>query len=211
MSPTVGSLQFFTALVDYRKYLMPVRPFTLAGRILHMGRYGRSADDARMYPLFIGYQSLVRGYDIGSFDANECGGSSSTCPVFDQLVGSKVLVGNLELRFPLFGVLGLGTGYYGALPIETALFYDAGVAWTGSDGAQLFGNGSRQIVSSAGVALRMNLFGYAIGEVDFVKPFAGKDPKDEVAAECLKKALEATPLPCPRDSKPIKVKTAICL
>lgn len=44
-----------------------------------------------------------------------------------------------------------------------------------------------------------------------VKPFAGKDPKDEVAAECLRKALEATPLPCPRDAKPIKVKTAICL
>ena len=171
VSPTVGSLQFFTALVDYRKYLMPVRPFTLAGRIMHMGRYGRSADDGRMYPLFIGYQSLVRGYDIGSFDASECGGSSSACPVFDQLVGSKVLVGNVELRFPLFGVLGLGSGYYGALPIETALFYDAGVAWTGSDGAQLFGNGSRQIVSSAGVAVRMNLFGYAIGEVDFVKPF----------------------------------------
>lgn len=44
-----------------------------------------------------------------------------------------------------------------------------------------------------------------------VKPFAGKDPADEVAAECLRKALEATPLPCPRDAKAIKVKTAICL
>jgi hypothetical protein len=44
-----------------------------------------------------------------------------------------------------------------------------------------------------------------------VKPFAGRDPKDETAAECIKKALEATQLPCPRDAKPIKVKTAICL
>jgi hypothetical protein len=44
-----------------------------------------------------------------------------------------------------------------------------------------------------------------------VKPFAGKDPKDEVAAECIKKALETTQLPCPRDAKAIKVKTAICL
>jgi len=44
-----------------------------------------------------------------------------------------------------------------------------------------------------------------------VKPFAGRDPKDEDAAECIKKALEATQLPCPRDAKPIKVKTAICL
>ena len=44
-----------------------------------------------------------------------------------------------------------------------------------------------------------------------VKPFAGRDPKDETAAECIKKALETTQLPCPRDAKPIKVKTAICL
>jgi hypothetical protein len=45
----------------------------------------------------------------------------------------------------------------------------------------------------------------------FVKPFAGRDKADEVAAECLKKALEATQLPCPRDGQTIKVSTAICL
>ncbi len=44
-----------------------------------------------------------------------------------------------------------------------------------------------------------------------VKPFGGREKADEVAAECLKKALETTQLPCPRDGKPIKVKTAICL
>ncbi len=44
-----------------------------------------------------------------------------------------------------------------------------------------------------------------------VKPFAGRDKADDTAAECLRKALEITPLPCPRDAKPIKVKTAICL
>jgi hypothetical protein len=44
-----------------------------------------------------------------------------------------------------------------------------------------------------------------------VKPFAGKDPTDDVAADCLRKALEATQLPCPRDGNPIDVTTAICL
>jgi len=44
-----------------------------------------------------------------------------------------------------------------------------------------------------------------------VKPFAGKDAADEVAADCLRKALETTQLPCPRDARAIKVKTAICL
>jgi Tol biopolymer transport system component len=169
--PMFGTLDMITALADYRKYIMPFRPFTLAGRIVHIGRYGRDADDNRMYPLFIGYPSLVRGYDIGSFDASECGTTNGSCPVFDQLVGSKILVGNAELRFPPFGLLHLGGGYYGFLPIEAGIFYDAGVAWTATEGAQLFGNGPRKIVRSTGVSLRMNLFGYAIGQMDVVHPF----------------------------------------
>jgi len=44
-----------------------------------------------------------------------------------------------------------------------------------------------------------------------VQPFGGKDPADAAAADCLKKALEQTQLPCPRDGKPIDVRTAICL
>src|SRR3989454_12080658 len=87
-----------------------------------------------------GYSSLVRGYDIGSFSAGECGnGNGTTCPVFDQLIGSKILVGNIELRFPPFGLLGVGGGYYGALPIEAGIFYDAGVAWADSAKAPIFG------------------------------------------------------------------------
>jgi hypothetical protein len=44
-----------------------------------------------------------------------------------------------------------------------------------------------------------------------VKPFAGRDPADDTAAKCLKTALDAMQLACPRDAKPVKVKTAICL
>ncbi len=44
-----------------------------------------------------------------------------------------------------------------------------------------------------------------------VKPFAGRDPVDETAAECLRKALETTQVACPRDGNPVAVKTAICL
>ena len=169
--PTFGGLQFFTTYVDYRKYVMPLRPFTLAVRALHIGRYGRDAEDQRIYPLFIGYPSLVRGYDRGSFQASECtGGSATSCPVFDQLWGSRLLIGNVELRFPPFGLIGVGGGYYGILPIEAGIFYDAGVAWTQSDGAKLFG-GTRNWVRSAGVTLRMNLLGYAIGQMDIVHPF----------------------------------------
>src|SRR6266498_636822 len=171
VDPTFGSLQFFTALADYRKYVMPVRPFTFTARVLHVGRYGRDAEDNRMYPLFIGYSSLVRGYDINSFQASECGNSTTSCPVFDQLIGSKMLIGNVELRFPPFGLLGAGGGYYGVLPIEAGVFYDAGVAWTSAEGPQLFGSGPRKLVRSAGVSFRLNLLGYAIGQMDVVHPF----------------------------------------
>ena len=34
-----------------------------------------------------------------------------------------------ELRFPLFGVLGMGSGYYGALPLDFTVFGDGGLAW----------------------------------------------------------------------------------
>lgn len=44
-----------------------------------------------------------------------------------------------------------------------------------------------------------------------VKPFAGRDPADAKAADCLKRAIEKLQLACPRDGKPVPVKTAICL
>ncbi|HEV8381468.1 MAG TPA: BamA/TamA family outer membrane protein [Gemmatimonadales bacterium] len=170
VDPTVGTLQFVTLLGDYRKYVMPLRPFTLAGRVLHVGRYGRNAEDNRMYPLFIGYQSFVRGYDYNSVTFNECE-NTSPCPLLVQLFGSRILVANAELRFPPFGLLGAGGGYYGILPVEAGIFYDAGVAWTSTEGAKLFGDGPRRLMRSAGVSLRMNLFGYAIGQMDIVHPF----------------------------------------
>jgi hypothetical protein len=44
-----------------------------------------------------------------------------------------------------------------------------------------------------------------------VQPFSGKDPADAAAASCLEKALQTTQLPCPRDGKPVAVRSAICL
>jgi hypothetical protein len=169
-SVSAGSLSLQNVLADYRRYAMPLRPFTLAARVLHYGRYGRDAEDNRLMPLFIGYPTLVRGYDAGSFSPDECGTNTlGDCAVFDQLLGSKMLVGNFELRFPLLGVLGLGGGYYGFLPIEFGAFYDAGVAWTKNEKAW-FLDGSRDLVRSAGATLRLNLLGYLIAEVIFVNP-----------------------------------------
>jgi WD40 repeat protein len=176
VDPVVGGLQFFNVLADYRRYFMPLRPFTLAARVLEYGRFGPSADDPRIYPNFLGYQSLVRGYDYNSVLTDCQSGIGNSCNVYNALFGSSIAVGNVELRFPLLGVLGLGHGYYGALPIETALFADGGQAWV-SDAAARAGTSAgmpfswKRWIGSVGVAARLNLFGYAVIEVDFVRPF----------------------------------------
>jgi len=178
VTPTIGSFDMYTIMADYRRYLMPVRPFTIALRALHYGRYGPDAEDPRMYPLYIGYESMVRGYDYYSYDINEYPGGTGG---FNQsrLYGSKFLVGNAELRFPLFGVLGLGKGYYGVFPIDMLFFYDWGVAWfadaAGQNNKPTFLGGRREPISSAGVGLRVNVFGYLVIGVNYVKPFDRND------------------------------------
>jgi Tol biopolymer transport system component len=176
VSPTIGDLKYTGVLADYRRYVMPVRPYTFALRLLHYGRYGSGGGDERLQPLFIGYPNLVRGYDVNSFGAAECVSSKdSSCPVFDQLLGTRVAVANLELRFPPFGALG-GKGLYGPIPIELLGFADVGVAWRKGDSVKLDLSGadgsltSRRPVRSLGVGARVNVFGYAILEVDYVKP-----------------------------------------
>ncbi len=149
---------------------MPVRPFTLAARVLHYGRYGKDSQDGRLTPIFIGYQDLVRGYDAGSFTTADCGNDTLSCPSFDRLFGSRIAVANFELRFPLLGVLHLGKGYYGALPLETGVFYDAGVAWNKGEKPSFIHGGTRKMVRSYGAVARLNLLGYLVLEADYVKP-----------------------------------------
>jgi outer membrane protein assembly factor BamA len=70
---------------------------------------------------------------------------------------------------------------YGPVPVEVALFADGGVAWNAltqpqpptalSIGTQPHPFKLSDCVSSAGVALRVNLLGFAVGEFDFSRPF----------------------------------------
>ncbi len=175
VSPTIGSLSYVGVLGDYRRYFMPVRPFTFATRLLHYGRYAKDGEDPRLQPLFLGYPGLVRGYTYGSFDGSECNPTAedpNSCPVFDQLLGSRMAVANAELRFPLFGALGIGSGYYGVFPVEFIAFGDAGLAWDNANKPSVFGgSGTRDPVFSAGAGLRINLLGFAVAEVALVRPF----------------------------------------
>ena len=169
LSQSSGSLSYTGALADVRTYLMPFRPVTFAFRGMYYGRYGSDAENERLPILYLGYPGLIRGYDPGSFQAGECGIQvDGSCPAFDRLIGSKVGIFNAEMRVPLWSLFG-GDNFYGPLPVELALFGDAGVAW-GSGSQPGFTDGDREPVTSIGAALRANVFGFAVAEIDYVKP-----------------------------------------
>ena len=178
VSPAFGTWQFTAGLVDYRRYLY-LRPFTLAVRGLMYGRYGR---DAERFPIFLGTTELLRGYTYGSFRNNECiadpGSNSQTgCAELDQLIGSKVAVANVELRFPLTRSLVLGFLPIGFPPIEAALFYDAGIAWSEGSVVTLRRTAAdsnpvlvRAPLKSWGGSIRVNMLGLMILRFDYTKP-----------------------------------------
>ncbi len=178
VSPTFGSLEYQTILADYRRYVL-LRPFTVAARAIHVGRYGADAESDRLTPLFIGYDSLVRGYTSGSFELSECStGNAEDCPEFNRLVGSKIGVANLEVRFPLLGTDRWGLINFPYLPTELAGFFDAGVAWTDKEKPDLkFDERSsgRVPVFSTGAAARFNVLGALIMEVYYAYPFQRPD------------------------------------
>jgi outer membrane protein assembly factor BamA len=129
------------------------------------------SEDTRLFPLFVGYPNLVRGYDVNTFDVSDCvATATSDCPAFDRLIGSRVLVGNLEFRFPLLRPFGASQRMYGPVPVEVALFTDAGVAWNRGEKPSFLG-GTRDGVASAGAALRVNFLGFAVGEFSFAHPY----------------------------------------
>ena len=174
-----GDLHFQTALADWRKYFF-MRPVTFAVRALHYGRYGPDAEDSRLYPLYIGQDALVRGYDIGSIGLGECGAQVNTtgaCPVFDRLIGSRIAVANAELRIPLLGTREFGLVNAPYLPTELEVFGDSGLAWNKGDHPRLRfvrNTDARVPVFSVGVGVRI-LLSYIPLEFYVAKPFQRPD------------------------------------
>ncbi|MGA9837400.1 MAG: hypothetical protein WBQ26_08825 [Gemmatimonadaceae bacterium] len=198
-TPTFGQLNFQGLLGDYRRYFF-MQPFTLAVRGLHYGRYGRDAEaynNGQIYPLYLGEETLIRGYGLGSFSPNECvaNGGSNACPVFDRLLGSRVDVFNLEFRIPLFGSPQFGVFPTSLLPVEIAPFFDGGIAYSSSqppdwrlarsaNGIPASCSSAAAVAQSAfvncvdhipvfstGITARVNLMGYFVLETYLAHPF----------------------------------------
>lgn len=182
IAPAVGGWQFEYGLIDLRKYFF-AQPFTLAIRTVAEGRVG---PDANEFPIYLGDPFFIRGYTAGSLLLHECSTSVSAIPVIgvigsgntgcgalDQLIGSRIAVGNIELRFPLTQALSLG--FLPPLPVEAGIFYDVGIAW--NNGSTLKWSRAptdnpetvRIPLRSWGASLDFNVYGLFILRVDFAQ------------------------------------------
>jgi hypothetical protein len=165
IEPAFGAVTFADVRADARRYFMPLRPVTVAVRLQHVGRYGPDAGDARLTPLVLGLQTLVRGYDLRRFALDECGRTATECSLLNELAGSRFALFNLELRAPVLGLL-TGDLEYGAVPVEAIAYVDAGFLWTRHANAPL----ERDRFRSVGIGGRANLGGLIV-EITAARPF----------------------------------------
>lgn len=152
IAPTLGDLSFVTLTADYRRYLMPIRPLTVAMRVEHVGRYGADAADGRLLPLVWTVRDLVRGHSMRDAVGRSC--STSTCEPLTDAGARRLSVANVELRLPLVGALGV-IRESGPLPIDAFAFADAGWFESGFVGAS-----RRSTLSSVGGGVRLNATGF---------------------------------------------------
>ncbi|HEV3139287.1 MAG TPA: hypothetical protein VGY57_02160, partial [Vicinamibacterales bacterium] len=152
-APSVGDLRFVTASADYRRYVMPVRPFTLAVRAQAETRTGPDAADVRLLPLVWNMRDLVRGYDTDN----------------DTIRTSRLAVANAEVRFPIAALLGRTPT--GAMPFEGLAFADCGRFWMPRtvQNAESAAHADRISICSAGAGVRISAAGLVF-EFDAVRP-----------------------------------------
>jgi outer membrane protein assembly factor BamA len=155
VTSAVGNLSSVRVLLDHRRYAMPVKPYTIATRIVHVGQYGRNVEDPRFQPAFLGGRQFVHGYGWSSLRCEPT--VEGSCHALDELLGSRLVAGSLELRFPVMGVLS-GEIRYGPVPVDAFVFSDAGLVWTRSS-MQANGVQPRTFVSSVGAGVRVAALG----------------------------------------------------
>jgi Tol biopolymer transport system component len=169
VAPTFGDLNLLTVVADYRRYVMPVRPFTLAVRVQHVGRYGSDADDPRLLPFVWIVQDVVRGYSGRALPAPGCAVGRETCEVKDVAGTRQLVAANVELRFPIVGLI-KRTPSYGPLPIEALVFSDNGSFWV--SGSPADGTSTRTLLRTVGAGIRLNAAGFVF-ELNASRPLEG--------------------------------------
>jgi outer membrane protein assembly factor BamA len=172
IAPAAGQLSYTGVTADFRKYFMPVRPYSVAVRVLHSGRYGADGGDPRLLSNFLGSSYFVRGHRQ---DLRYCR-PDATRVCGDDLLGSRLLVGNVEVRVPLAGILSRQLDY-GMFPADAFVFADGGRIWSGSgNGEPGTGRSGSRMISSFGGGIRVNAMGFPL-EVAAIRALDGPRPR----------------------------------
>jgi len=179
ISQSLGNVNFTEYSADYRRYDPIIfNTLTFATRFMSSIAVGR---DESFFPKYIGRPDFVRGYDRANFQYSDCtaviGGGQQVCDQA-QLAGSRVVVANAELRFPIIRRFDIGSSF-GLPPVDGLFFYDAGLAWSkrqtphlgkAPDGVDTVRD--RYPLTSWGAGLRVNLFNLAILRWDYARPMS---------------------------------------
>ncbi len=159
-----GDFHFPAVFLDGRRYFY-AKPFSFAVRGLTYSRFG--GNHREVYPLSAFHPFLVRGFQRAVTESPT---------LASQTRGSKLLVGNFEIRLPFTGPRRLALIPLNFLPTDLNFFVDAGAAFydfkdlkNGENGRQA----SKAIVS-AGVSLRVNVLGALIVEPFYALPISLK-------------------------------------
>ena len=168
-----GLYDFTATTADFRKYFW-AKPVSISVRALHYARFG--ADENSFSPIFLGWQGFVRGIgDVGS--VNE---------LFDRyglsvphIQGSKILMGQAEVRLPFTGPRQIAVIPSNFLFSDLAAFIDTGVAFDNYNDIEFSTKRSETaalnldksvVIVTAGLSLRVNLFGALILEPYYAIP-----------------------------------------
>ena len=191
---------FVGALADYRRYFMPVRPFTLAARLLHYGRYGsgrRGSAAPAAVPRLPGAGARLSGRLVRRVRVPpDRRPIPNACPVFDQLLGSRMVGGQRRAALPAVRRAGYGLGLLRRACRSTSPS-SAMAAWPGTRRHEpsVFGSGDPR----AGLQRRRRVSGSTCSasrsrEVDLVHPFERPDKgwvwEFELAAGVLSGVLQ---------------------
>ncbi|HEX9565397.1 MAG TPA: hypothetical protein VF981_15560 [Gemmatimonadaceae bacterium] len=178
VQPVLGGLRWTTVSADYRRYTPLLFNFlTFAWRSMSNISVG---PDEGVFPTYLGRADYVRGYDREQYAAQFCGGlfggnDASACSA-TELLGSRVALANIELRFPLVRRFDLGVIPISLPPVDGLVFFDAGIAWNKGQTPSLSRPVNydedihRYLLRSYGWGFRMNLFGIALIRADYAIP-----------------------------------------
>lgn len=177
LNPVVGSLRWTEYLADYRRYdPLVFGSLTFATRLYANLAAGR---DETAFPKYVARPDFVRGYDRTNV-AYGLGCQISAPAAFKcnsvPLLGSRVVVANAELRFPVLQKIRLGFAPLSLPQVDGVAFFDAGLAWT--SGQRVYGtrppeydpSTQRYPLRSYGVGIRANFFNYAVVRWDYAVP-----------------------------------------